>query len=131
MITIEWLFSNLDFFGNGFDQTSILLALCLIDLAFGISARLYQNKSLQSHKFLAGIIHNFVPSLIPSLITVSEFATKHFITMYAITSILLFFLIAYFLIQSILANAVILGLDVKWIKKWVDSEIAHKTKGGK
>lgn len=59
-----------------------------------------------------------------------EMATKHFIPIYSIVSLFLFLLIGYFLIQSILANATLLGLDVEWIKKWLDKEIQEKT-GGK
>lgn len=124
---IDYLINHIDWFGNGFDQTTVLLALCVLDTAFGISVRLMQHQKLRSQTFLAGVIHNFVPALIPSLLTLGEFTTRHFIMMYAVVSFFLFIVVAYFLLQSILANAVLLGLDVDWIKKWLSDEIAEKT----
>ena len=57
---------------------------------------------------------------------IGEMATRHFIPIYSIVSLFLFLLIGYFLLQSILANATLLGLNVEWIKKWVDHEIQEK-----
>lgn len=127
---MQWFFDHIGWFGNGFDQTSILIALCVLDTSLGISLRLYNHQGLHSQRFLAGVIHNFFPAIIPSLLTLGEMATKHFIPIYSIVSLFLFLLIGYFLIQSILANATLLGLDVEWIKKWLDKEIQEKS-GGK
>lgn len=123
---MRWFFDNLGWFGNGFDQTSILIALCLLDTSLGISVRLYQHQGLHSQRFLAGIIHNYLPAIIPSILMIGEMATRHFIPIYSIVSLFLFLLIGYFLLQSILANATLLGLNVEWIKKWVDHEIQEK-----
>lgn len=123
---MRWFFDNLGWFGNGFDQTSILIALCLLDTSLGISVRLYQHQGLHSQRFLAGIIHNYLPAIIPSILMIGEMATRHFIPIYSIVSLFLFLLIGYFLLQSILANATLLGLNVEWVKKWVDHEIQEK-----
>lgn len=127
---MQWFFEHIGWFGNGFDQTSILIALCVLDTSLGISLRLSNHQGLLSQTFLAGVIRNFFPAIIPSLLMLEEMATKHFIPIYSIVSLFLFLLCGYFLIQSILANATLLGLDVEWIKKWLDKEIQKKT-GGK
>ena len=117
-MTIDWILDNINFFGAGVDQTSILICLALVDTALGVSVKLYNHKPVHSQRFMAGVLHNFLPALIPALLDFFEKMNKHTLPIYQIVSVCLFLFVGYFVIESILANAVLLGLDVAPLKRW-------------
>lgn len=120
------------FFGNGIDQTTMLVWLAILDTIFGISYRIKCSVPLLSHNFFSGLIRNFTPTIFPAVLTtVIEPGLHRPNDGYVVMSTILFVLVGYFLLQSVVANMILCGFILppglkKWLGNWTVHEISSK-----
>lgn len=120
------------FFGNGVDQSTMLIWLAILDTIFGISYRIKCGVPLLSHNFFSGLIRNFAPTIFPALLTLVLEPTFHRPNDgYLVMSTILFVLVGYFLLQSVVANMILCGFILPpklktWLGNWAVHEINSK-----
>lgn len=113
---------------SAIDMFMVLLCCNILDMCLGISVSIKLKNKLLSNTMRLGIVKNFTPSFLPSIIATTGQFSGNFILMQSI-SVFLFIVLMLFNLQSIIANYSMLGFKIpKILANIVASEIENKLK---
>lgn len=125
---LQWFLNLNRYFGDGIDETIILIWLVMIDSIVGTSWRLLKKRQdLISQRYISSTLRNTIVAFIPMLIETLDHFLSRPVPVYHILTNFIFILFSYFYVQSICANLYMCGLKLpSKIQTWLKYEIMHK-----
>lgn len=97
-------------FGNGIDETTILMVMVLFDSILALSWRITKRHHMVSSTALSGILRNILVSCLPVLLDSIRHIYHHTFYIYRFMNFIFTVIIGFGILQSIIANLELNGI---------------------